>query len=68
MKKKKGKEGTFKFPFFRLVVLKGKRGVFPGIYRVSLKNENRDLLFSPSRSNLGLVSSRLVQVVANREI
>ena len=30
--------------------------------------ESRDLVFSPSRSNLGLVSSRLAGFVRNREI
>ena len=30
--------------------------------------ESRDLVFSPSRSNLGLVSSRLAGFVQNREI
>ena len=30
--------------------------------------ESRDLVFSPSRSNLGLVSSRLAGLVHNREI
>jgi len=32
------------------------------------KNESRDLLLSPSRSNLGLVSSRFAGFVRNREI
>ena len=33
----RGKRGNLKLPFIRMVILKGKRGVFPGIYRVSLK-------------------------------
>ena len=35
---------------------------------ISAFGESHDLVFSPSRSNLGLVSSRLGQPVANREI
>ena len=38
------------------------------IHLVSAFGESRDLVSSPSRSNLGLVSSRLVHPVANREI
>ena len=45
---------------------------FPGIYRGSLekrqKHKKCDLVFSPSRSNLGLVSSRFAGFVRNREI
>ena len=33
-----------------------------------MENESRNLVFSPSRSNLGLVSSRLAGFVRNREI
>ena len=39
-----------------------------GIRLVSAFGESRDLVFSPSRSNLGLVSSRLTGFVRNREI
>ena len=39
-----------------------------GIRLVSVFGESRDLGFSRIRSNLGLVSSRLGQPVANREI
>ena len=39
-----------------------------GIRLVSAFGESRDLVFSPSRSNLGLVSSRLAGFVRNREI
>ena len=35
---------------------------------VSGLSESRELVFSPSRSNLGLVSSRLAGFVRNREI
>ena len=35
---------------------------------VSGLSESRDLVFSPSRSNLGLVSPRLAGFVRNREI
>ena len=39
-----------------------------GIRLVRAFGESRDLVFSPSRSNLGLVSSRLAGFVRNREI
>ena len=39
-----------------------------GIRLVSAFGESRDLVLSPSRSNLGLVSSRLAGFVRNREI
>ena len=39
-----------------------------GIRLVRTFGESRDLVFSPSRSNLGLVSSRLAGFVRNREI
>ena len=39
-----------------------------GRRRLRLKNESRNLVFSPSRSNLGLVSSRFAGFVRNREI
>ena len=44
-----------------LLEIKGKSRIF-------MKNERRNVVFSPSRSNLGLVSSRLGHPVANREI
>ena len=39
-----------------------------GIRLVRAFGESRDLVFSPSRSNLGLVSFRLTGFVRNREI
>ena len=39
-----------------------------GIRLVRAFGESCDLVFSPSRSNLGLVSSRLARFVQNREI
>ena len=39
-----------------------------GIRLVRAFGESRDLVFSPSRSNLGLVSSRFAGFVRNREI
>ena len=39
-----------------------------GIRLVGGFGENRDLFFSPSRSHLGLVSSRFAGFVRNREI
>ena len=39
-----------------------------GIRLVRAFGESRDLVFSPSRSNLGLVSSRLAGFVRNRKI
>ena len=39
-----------------------------GIRLVRAFGESRDLVFSPSRSNLGLVSSRFAGFVQNREI
>ena len=39
-----------------------------GIRPVRAFGERRDLVFSPSRSNLGLVSSRFAGFVRNREI
>ena len=42
--------------------------VFWKVCLVSACGESRDLVFSPSRSNLGLVSSRLGQPLANHEI
>ena len=39
-----------------------------GVRLVSGLSESRELVFSPSRSNLGLVSSRLAGFVRNREI
>ena len=39
-----------------------------GLRLVGGFGESRDLVFSPSRSNLGLVSSRLAGFVRNREI
>ena len=41
---------------------------FGGLRLVSGSSESRELVFSPSRSNLGLVSSRLAGFVRNREI
>ena len=38
-----------------------------GRRRPRLENESRNLVFSPSRSNLGLVSSRFAGFVRNRE-
>ena len=51
-----------------MVILRSKRGVFLGIYHVSLKNESRDLVLSPSRSNLGLLNYFLDQSKALGEI
>ena len=42
--------------------------ILEGIRLVSAFGESRDLGFSPSRSILGLVSSRLAGFVRNREI
>ena len=39
-----------------------------GVRLVSGLSESRELVFSPSRSNLGLVSSRFRGFVRNREI
>ena len=39
-----------------------------GLRLVSGLSESRELVFSPSRSNLGLVSSRFAGFVRNREI
>ena len=39
-----------------------------GVRLVRAFGESRDLVFSPSRSNLGLVSSRLAGFMRNREI
>ena len=39
-----------------------------GLRLVGGFGESRDLVFSPSRSNLGLVSSRLAGFARNREI
>ena len=56
------------FPFFRWWFFH----YTPSIYRGSLekwrKHKKCDLVFSPSRSNLGLVSSRFAGFVRNREI
>ena len=43
-----GKWRIFKFPFFRLVILRRKRGVFPAIYRVSLKRKSGPSFFTKS--------------------
>ena len=47
---------------------KSKTCLLEGIRLVRAFGESRDLVFSPSRSNLGLVSSRLAGFVRNREI
>ena len=47
---------------------KSKRVFWKGIRLVGGLGESRELVFSPSRSNLGLASSRLAGFVRNREI
>ena len=59
----------FKFSFFPVGdSQKSKRVFLEGIRLVWGFGESRDLVFSPSRSNLGLVSSRFAGFVRNREI
>ena len=62
------KKGHFEFPFFRSVTPEVKTCFLEGLRLVGGFGESRDLVFSPSRSNLGLVSSRLAGFVRNREI
>ena len=59
----------FRFSFFPVGdSQKSKRVFLGGIRLVRGFGESHDLLFSPSRSNLGLVSSRFAGFVRNREI
>ena len=60
------KKGNIEILFFRSVTPRSQNAFLnftPGAF-----GESRDLAFSPSRSNLGLVSSRLARFVRNREI
>ena len=68
MKGTSKKQGNFEFPFFRSMTPRSQNVFFEGIRMVRAFGESRDLVFSPSRSNLGLVSSRLAGFVRNREI
>ena len=64
MKKKR----HYEFPFSSRWFPEVKTCFLDGIRLVRDFGESRDLVFSPSRSNLGLVSSRLAGFVRNREI
>ena len=67
MNGKRKEKGKFEFPFFRSVIPEVKTCFLEGLRLVGGFGESRDLVFSPSRSNLGLVSSRLAGFVQNRE-
>ena len=68
MKGKWKKKGHFEFHFFRSVTPEVKTWFLERLRLVGGFGESRDLVFSPSRSNLGLVRSRLAGFVRNREI
>ena len=67
-RKRKENEEIFNFLFSAWWFLDVKEVFFRPYIVCHWKNESRDLLFLPSRSNLGLVSSRLAGLVWNREI
>ena len=65
----KGKEKRiFKTPFLRSVIPRRKNVFLEGIRLVSAFGESRDLVLSPSRSDLVVQSSRFAVLVQNREI
>ena len=64
----KDKQTKNEFHFFRSVTPRSQNVFLGGLRLVSGLSESRELVFSPSRSNLGLVSSRLAGFVRNREI
>ena len=74
-KASKNHEKTFRRPrkfwisFFPVGDSQKSKRVFWKVYAwLGFFGESRDLVFSPSRSNLGLVSSRFAGFVRNREI
>ena len=54
--------------FLRSVIPRSQIVTLEGIRLVRASGESRDLVFPPSRSNVGLVSSRLAGFVRNRQI
>ena len=67
MKGESKKKGKLKFPF-PVGAPRSQNMFFEGMHLVRVFGEIRELVFSPSRSNLGLASSRLAGFVRNREI
>ena len=57
-----------KTPFLRSVIPRGKNVFLEGIGLVSGFGESRDLVLSPSRSDLVVQSSRFDELVGNREV